>query len=224
MTDAQWTLIIGNKAYSSWSLRAWLGARRAGIAFREITVPLDRPDSADSLRRHSPSGRVPVLEHDGLVIWESLAILEYLAERAPEAGLWPAHPAARAVARAVAAEMHAGFAALRGELPMDLKRTPAATPAPPSAFSAAVQADTARIAALWRDCRQRFGEGGPFLFGRFGAADAMFVPVATRFRTYGVPLDSECLAYADALLTLPEVLEWQDAARAEPWAIEQHTL
>ncbi|NBC34672.1 MAG: glutathione S-transferase [Alphaproteobacteria bacterium] len=209
------TLVIGNKAYSTWSLRPWLALKQTGALFDEVIVPLSRPDSAARLRAESPSARVPVLRHGDLVIWESLAILEYLAETWPQAGLWPADATARAVARAVSAEMHAGFAALRGGLPMDLKRRKAARALPP-----AVEADVARIQALWRDCRTRFGEGGPFLFGSFTAADAMFAPVATRFDTYKVPVDDTAAAYVEAILTWPALRLWQSAAEAEPWIIE----
>lgn len=208
-------LVIGNKAYSSWSLRAWLALKQTGAAFDEVVVPLDRPDSADRLRAESPSARVPVLHCGGLTVWESLAILEYIAETWPQAGLWPADPGARAVARAVSSEMHAGFAALRGSLPMDLKRRKTARPLPP-----AVAADVARILDIWRDCRTRFGTGGPFLFGPFTAADAMFAPVATRLDTYRVPVDDVASAYIEAILAWPAFRLWQAAAEAEPWIIE----
>ena len=213
------TIVLGNKAYSSWSLRGWLLLTRSGAAFEEVVVPLDRPGFKAEILAHSPSGRVPTLKADGLTIWDSLAIAEFLHELFPEAGLWPADPAARAVARAVTAEMHAGFAALRERLPMDLKRTALA----PGAFDfgdAGLRSDIDRIAEIWTDCRALSPNGGPFLFGAFGAADAFYVPVATRFRTYGVALEGAAAAYRDALLNWPDLAAWTEAARAEPWVIE----
>ncbi len=213
------TIVLGNKAYSSWSLRGWLLLKLSGAAFEEVVVPLDRPGSKADILAHSPSGRVPALKADGLTVWDSLAIAEFLHERFPEAGLWPADPAARAVARAVTAEMHAGFAALRERLPMDLKREVAA----PGEFDTGdenLRADIARIAEIWTDCRARAPGDGPFLFGAFGAADAFYAPVATRFRTYGVALEGAAAAYRDALLSWPDLAAWTEAARAEPWVIE----
>ena len=210
------TLVIGNKAYSSWSLRPWLAMRVAGLAFEEELIRLSQPGSREALLRHSPAGRVPVLKHDGRTIWDSLAILEYLAELAPDAGLWPADAEARALARSVSAEMHSGFQALRGAMPMNLrKHLPGRGRDLPD-----VADDILRITGIWRDCRQRFGDGGPFLFGTFCNADAMFAPVATRFRTYAVELDPVSRAYADAVLDLSAFREWQAAAQAEPWIIE----
>lgn len=211
------TLVIGNKAYSSWSLRPWLAMRVAGLPFEEKLVRLSEPGSREALLSYSPAGRVPVLKHDGRTIWESLAILEYLAELAPDAGLWPADPEARALARSVSAEMHAGFQTLRGAMPMNLRRhLPGRGRDLPG-----VADDVRRITEIWRDCRQRFGDGGPFLFGAFGNADAMFAPVVTRFRTYAVELDPVSQAYADAVLALSAFLAWQEAADAEPWIIEE---
>ncbi len=208
------TLIIGNKAYSSWSLRAWLGLKAAGVAFDEIVIPLSRPDTKARLAGHSPSGKVPALRTGHGLVWDSLAILEYVAERFPQSGLWPDDPAARAVARSVSAEMHAGFAPLRRAMAMDLKQRHPARP-----VDTEVAADIARITGIWQDCRARFGSGGPFLFGAFGAADCMYAPVVTRFTTYAVALDPECQAYADAVLALPAMVEWTNAALAEPWII-----
>jgi glutathione S-transferase len=210
-------LVIGNKAYSSWSLRPWLAMRVAGLRFEEELVRLSEPASREALLSHSPAGRVPVLKHGGRTIWDSLAILEYLAELAPDAGLWPADVEARALARSVSAEMHSGFQALRSAMPMNLrKHLPGRGRDRPG-----VADDIARITALWRDCRQRYGDGGPFLFGAFCNADAMYAPVATRFRTYAVELDPVSRAYADAVLALPAFLEWQEAAKAEPWIIAE---
>ncbi|WP_029011086.1 glutathione S-transferase family protein [Azospirillum halopraeferens] len=209
------TLVLGNKAYSSWSLRPWLALKRTGVPFAEVVIPLRRPETKGAILEHSPAGKVPVLRHGDRTVWDSLAIIEYLAETFPSARLWPEDANARAVARAVSAEMHSGFQALRKALPMDLKaRHPGRT------FDAEVEADIARIRSLWEDCRRRFGADGPFLFGRFSAADAMYAPVVTRFDTYAVTLDPVSRAYADAILTLPEMREWTAAAMAEPWAID----
>lgn len=211
------TLVIGNKNYSSWSLRPWLAMRQAGIPFREALVPLSREESAAAIASHSPSGKVPALKHGARVIWDSLAILEYVAETVPEAGLWPEDKEARAVARAVAAEMHSGFPALRRHMPMNLRKS-----LPGRGRAPGVAEEIERIGAIWRDCRGRFGEGGgPFLFGRFTNADAMYAPVVTRFATYAVELDDLGRAYRDAVLGMPALAEWYAAARAEPWVIEE---
>ena len=211
------TLVIGNKAYSSWSLRAWLALKATEAPFREIVIPLDRPETREQILAHAPAGRVPVLKDDALIVWESLAILEYLGERYPQAGLWPTDPDARAVARAVSSEMHAGFAALRHHMWMDLKHK-----RPGEGRTPEVEGDIARITAIWRDCRARFGGDGPFLFGAFSNADAMYAPVVTRFRTYVVDLDPVCRAYADAILTLPAMRAWTQAALDEPWVLGPH--
>lgn len=207
-------LVIGNKNYSSWSLRAWLALKLAGLPFEEVLVPLDQPDSRQRLREHSPTGRVPVLKDGSMVVPESLAIIEYAAELRPDAHLWPQDQAVRAVARAVAAEMHAGFAALRHHMPMNVRRR-----APGKGDGPGVADDIARIAEVFRTCRTRFGTGGDFLFGAPGAADAMFAPVASRFRTYDVALDPVAQAYVDAVLSLPAMQAWARAALAEPWTI-----
>ncbi len=213
MTDL--TIVVGNKAYSSWSLRGWLMLAATGAEFTEIVIPLDRPETAAAIRAHSPAGRVPVLKAGDLTVWDSLAIGEYLAERFPQAGLWPENPAARAVARSVSAEMHAGFEALRRDMPMDLKRDRPGHGHTPEAL-----ADVARIAAIWAECRARFGTGGPFLFGRFCIADAMFAPVATRLRTYAVPCDDVTEAYVQAIFDWPALGRWRDSGAAEPWVLE----
>lgn len=208
------TLVIGNKAFSSWSLRPWLALKRTGRPFREIVIPLRQPDTAARIAEHSPSGRVPCLRHGDRVIWDSLAICEYLAETFPDAALWPADAHARAVARSVSAEMHSGFVALRTHMSMDLKVfRPGVGHNPESG------ADIARIFDLWRDTRARFGAGGPFLFGDFSIADAMYAPVVTRFLTYGVEMDGPCSGYARAVMELPAMKEWVEAAKAEPWDI-----
>lgn len=208
-------LAIGNKAYSSWSLRAWLAAKHAELTFEEVVIPLDRPESAAELRRHSPSGRVPCLSHGPIRVWDTLAIIETVAETPKGAKLWPTDRAQRARARAISAEMHSGFAALRRHLPMDLKRKPA-----PLAYPAEVAAEIARIEEIWAECRAARPEGGPFLFGAFSAADAMFAPVATRFRSYAVPLSRTSAEYCDAIYSHPPMGDWVAAAIAEPWIIE----
>jgi glutathione S-transferase len=211
-------LHIGNKNYSTWSLRGWLAMKATGAPFEERLHQLHVPDSEERLGAFSPSRRVPCLEHDGLTVWDSLAIVEYLAETFPAAGLWPAARDARAVARSVSAEMHSGFEALRSQLPMNVradKRGKEMTPA--------VVDEIARVRAIWRDCRARFGRGGPFLFGAFGAADCMFAPVVVgRFRPYGVALDGVEAEYAAAVWEHPFVVEWVAAARREPWAVEEY--
>lgn len=211
----EFTITLGNKSYSSWSLRGWLPLWQTGAGFDEIVIPLRQTDSRARILAESPSGRVPALRHGDLTIWDSLAIGEYLAELFPGAGLWPSDPVARAVARAVTAEMHAGFAALRGGLPMNLRGRHPGFAMPPG-----VGDEVARIVALWQDCRSRFGRDGDFLFGGFTLADAAFAPVVTRFVTYDVTLEETAAAYRDAVLAWPAVVEWMEAARAEPWVIE----
>ncbi len=210
------TLIVGNRNYSSWSLRGWLAASLSGVAFETVLVRLSEPGSHAALRAHSPAAKVPVLKHGELVVWDSLAIVEYLAELHPQAGLWPADLAARAMARVISAEMHAGFAALRSHMPMNLRAS-----LPGKGRAAGVDADIARIQDIWRDARARYADDGPFLFGPYCAADAMYTPVASRFRTYGVQLDPSCQAYADALLAWPAFLAWQTEALEEPWIIAE---
>lgn len=208
---AELTLVIGNKQFSSWSLRPWIALKQIGLPFREVVVLLRRPETRAEILRYSPSGKVPYLIDGSIGVWDSLAIIEYLNELKPEAGLWPADRAARALARAISAEMHSGFAALRTHLGMDLKREPALGDWPAEAA-----ADIERVQAIWAECRARFGAGGPFLFGRFTAADAMYAPVVTRFHRYGVPLDPRLAAYREAVLTLPAMEEWTAAAQREP--------
>ncbi len=210
--EEETVLVIGDKAWSSWSLRPWLAARVAGIAFREVRVRLRQPDTAREIAQHSPSGRVPVLKRGSLTVWDSLAICEYLAELAPQAQLWPVDAKARAVARSVSAEMHSGFQALRKEFAMDFHaRIEGRAP------SEQARADIERIAEIWRETRRSFGAGGPFLFGHFTVADTMYAPVATRLRTYGIDLaafgdDGTAAAYAQALLAMPQMEEWGAAA------------
>ena len=202
-------LIIGNKNYSSWSLRSWLTLKQSGLTFEEVRIPLDLPDTHTRILEYSPSGRVPALRQDNLTIWESLAICEYIAELVPDRHLWPTDPAARAVARAVSAEMHAGFSNLRAEMPMDCRARRSQAP------TSAVQQDIDRIFVLWQACRQQFGQGGEFLFGEFSIADAMFAPVTSRFVTYDVALTPAAQAYVNAVWGLPAMQEWLSAAEAE---------
>jgi glutathione S-transferase len=217
-------LVLGNKNTSSWSLRPWLAMRHAGIAFEEIGIDLRAPDAKARILEHSPSGKVPaLLVGGGRVVWDSLAIIEHLAEAHP--ALWPRAAAARALARSVSAEMHAGFQALREHCPMNfLAHRPKARLLKP------VAADVRRIVAIWQECRSRHGSlsssGGPFLFGRFSAADAMYAPVASRFRTYVPDLraygdDGTAEAYVEAIFGLPEMAEWADGARAQVEAAQQ---
>lgn len=215
MTD--YTIILGNKAYSSWSLRGWLALRHVGVPFDEIVIPLDQPETRASILAHSPSGRVPCLLTPGGAIWDSLSIIEFLAENHPESGLWPADQWARAMARTAAAEMHSSFPDLRREMWMDLKSR-----RPGEGRTDAVQADIARIAEIWRRCRAEFGKDGPFLFGDFSAVDAMYAPVCARFATYEVELDPVCAAYRDAVLGQADMVEWTEAALAEPWVLGPH--
>ena len=205
-------LVIGNKNYSSWSLRPWLALRMAGLDFEEVRIPLYEPGSHDAILRHSPAGRVPVLRDGDVTVWDSLAICEYVAELAPQARLWPDDRAVRAHARSISAEMHAGFTALRTAMPMNLRIERATLAASPSA---AVQDDVTRIIAIFEACRARHGAAGDFLFGRFTIADAMFAPVATRFRSYSVALPARAQAYADALFALAPMREWVAAGVAE---------
>ena len=215
MTTTRYRLVIGNKAWSSWSLRPWLAMRRLGLPFEEINVPLRLPGSQAKILEHSPSGLVPTLLDGDLAIWDSLAILEYLSEQHPDGQMWPEGRAARAMARCVSAEMHSGFSALRQHCSMDLfARSPQAT------LPAEVEADVRRIVALWRDCRARFGDAGPFLFSAFSGADAMYAPVASRFRTYVPDLarygdDGTAQAYVETVFAMPEMDAWTEGARVE---------
>ncbi|MEZ4399729.1 MAG: glutathione S-transferase family protein [Kofleriaceae bacterium] len=202
-------LYIGNRRYSSWSLRPYLALAASQLAFDCEVIVLDQPGTAAAIRAVNPAGRVPVLHHGALVVHDSLAICEYVAELAPAAGLWPVERARRAVARAAAAEMHAGFAALRRDMPMDLiARTPGVGHSP------AALADVARVQELWRALRAEAG-AGPFLFGGFTIADAMFAPVVGRFVTYGVPLDATAQAYVEAVWAVPAFVAWRAAAALE---------
>ncbi len=207
-------LYIGNKNYSSWSLRAWLPLAESDLPFEERVLPMRGPGSkTPEIAERSPSGRVPLLEHEGLLLWDSLAIAEYVSELAPERRLWPEDRKARAIARSVSAEMHSGFTALRSAFPMNIRRRTERQ------ASGEVASDIERIVAIWRDCRYRFGGADRFLFGRFSIADAMFAPVVSRFVSYGVRLDKDARAYVDAVLDRPTLQRFIDDATHEPWSI-----
>jgi glutathione S-transferase len=209
-------LVIGNKNYSSWSMRPWIALKATGIAFDETLIPIYVPGSKEKILAVSPAGKVPVLIDGDVHVWESLAILDYLAERFPQAGLWPADQAARAHARAVSAEMHAGFVPLRRHCPMNMWRPVKQRDLPPD-----VVANVRRIDALWTDCRRRFATGGPFLFGAFGAADAMYAPIVSRLHTYGVEVGEAARDYMQAVMALPAWAEWRAAALKETWLLAE---
>lgn len=209
-------LIIGNKNYSSWSMRPWFAMKVAGIAFDEEVISLNAPDFKERLLKVSGTGKVPTLIDGDVRIWESLAILEYLAEKFPVAGLWPADAKARAHARVICSEMHAGFIPLRRACPMNLWR-----PVKKMALNDDVAANVRRIDAMWTDCRTRFGTGGPFLFGKFSAADAMYAPVVSRFHTYDIDVGAPSRAYMAAIMALPAWIEWEAAGVKEPWVLPE---
>jgi glutathione S-transferase len=217
------TLLIGNKNYSSWSLRPWIAMKVAGIPFEETVVPLYEPGSRERVLTVSPTGKVPALVDGDIHVWESIAILDYLADRFPDAGLWPAERAARAHAWSVAAEMHAGFSALRRNCPMNMRRSMKARELTADAATD-VAGDVGRIDALWTNCRTRFGAGGPFLFGAFGAADAMYAPVVSRFHSYAMAVGPAAQRYMEAVMALPAWAEWRAAALVEPWIMPGNEL
>lgn len=206
------TLVIGSKNYSSWSLRPWLALAHHKIPFDEVLIPNGQPEFRPRIAAYGAGRTVPILLDGEQKIWESIAILEYLAEKFPKAQLWPADPVARAQARAIAAEMHSGFSALRQHCQFNLRRRRARPSSPPE-----VEADVARINAIWRDARARFGQGGDFLFGAFGAADCMYAPVAGRIVSYELKVDAPARRYVDAITSLPAYRAWFEAAQVEPW-------
>jgi glutathione S-transferase len=215
MLQESYELVIGDKRWSSWSLRPWLLLKAFGIPFRETLIRLRQPETAENIARHTLSGKIPVLKAGDLVIWDSLAIAEFVAEEHRDKPVWPTDRAARALARAVSAEMHSGFYALRKGMPMDFLNIYAAWPVEED-----VRADIARIVAIWRQCRAAYSGEGDFLLGAFSAADAMFAPVATRFRSYSVDLadygdDGLAARYAETILALPEMAEWGEGAARE---------
>jgi glutathione S-transferase len=213
-------LIIGNKAYSSWSLRGWLAVKQSGLPFQEITVPMfdESWDKRTQGQEFAPSGgKVPILWDDKTVIWDSLAIIEWLADRTDRARFWPRDDAARGMARSMAAEMHSSYSHLRRELSMNVRKN-----FPTPELGEEVKGEIVRILELWAQARARHGSGGPYLFGTFGAADIMFAPVVTRFVTYAIPVPRFAAAYIETILDHAWMQEWIDAAQDEPWVIEQY--
>ncbi len=211
-------LVIGNKNYSSWSMRPWLLMKATGVAFDELRIPLNTPAFDETIRNWSPSARVPALRHRDVTVWDSLAIAEYVNETFLDGRGWPDASAARAHARSISAEMHSGMFDLRGECPLNVRRVMER----PHAIGEGARRDAARVQAIWREARSRFGADGHLLFGRFTIADAFFAPVVFRFRTYRVPLDADAQRYADAVLALPAVQDWIAEAAAEPERIEHY--
>ncbi|MFD1746285.1 glutathione S-transferase family protein [Rhizobium helianthi] len=205
-------LYIGNKNYSSWSLRPWIAMTAAGIVFEEVLIPFDDAGGNPKFKEFSPTGRVPVLQHGALHVWESLAIIEYVAELFPDAGIWPYDPADRAMARSISMEMLSGFRALRGACPMNIRREKRAIDLPEG-----VMQDVGRITEIWKTMRQR--SRGPFLFGPFSGADAMFAPVVNRLDVYDIPVDENAEDYMDAMKAHPAWIAWRDAALAETWVV-----
>ena len=210
------TLVIGNKNYSSWSFRPWIGMKVSGISFEEVLIPLYREGSREKFLSYSPAGKVPILVDGNATVWESLAILEHLADRFPDRGLWPEDTVARAHARAISAEMHSGFVPLRRACPMNMWRPVMKRELGPEAL-----ANVTRIDAMWSDCRKRFGAAGPFLFGTFTAADAMYAPVVSRFHTYAVDVSGSSRDYMEAMMALPAWKEWRAAGIKEEWVLEE---
>jgi glutathione S-transferase len=213
--DTNYELVIGSKNYSSWSLRPWLLMKVVGIPFRETLIRLRQPGTKEEISRHSPSSTVPLLKSGELRVWESLAIVEYLAETHPDKSIWPADKGRRAVARAVSSEIHGGFVSLRHDMPLQYVNRPGFPQ-----VGDKTPGDITRVVALWTDCRRRYGAGGEFLFGEFSGADAMFAPVASRFISYAVDLaafgdDGTAARYRDMMMNLPEMLEWAEGAKLD---------
>ena len=208
------TLVIGNKSYSSWSMRPWMLLEGFGIPFAEIVIPLYAEGSKETILKTSPSGKVPALVDGDVTIWDSLSICEYVAEGFPRLAIWPREKAARALARSMSAEMHSSFQALRQLCPMVVHR-----PKAPADFTADALADVARIEAMWAASRAKCGQGGPFLFGAFSAADAMYAPIVLRFDNYYAPVNATTQAYMDAIMATPAWKKWMAGAAAETWRI-----
>ncbi|HUF22274.1 MAG TPA: glutathione S-transferase family protein [Burkholderiales bacterium] len=211
------TLVIGNKAYSSWSLRPWILMTHCGIAFDEVRIPLHAADSNARIRSYSPAGRVPVLIDGAVTVWDTAAIFEYLAEQYPDRTLWPRDRQVRAQARSISAEMHSGFAALRSHMPMNVRHS-----LPGRGRTPEVLKEIERVVSIWTDCRTRHAAAGPFLCGNFSIADAMFAPVVTRFQTYQVELDGPAREYADSMLALPAMQRWYREALIEAEMIAEY--
>jgi glutathione S-transferase len=211
-------LVVGNRNYSSWSLRAHMALAMAGIPFEEKMVRMFVLSYAPAMAKYNAAGKVPVLVHNGQSVWDTLAIIEFAAETWPAKTIWPKNKKARALARSISAEMHSGFQALRNACPMNLRR---ANKLPPGGVSEAVAKDVARIEAIWGQCRKTYGKGGPFLFGKFTAADAMFAPVCARIDTFTIPVSRASRAYVDAILATPAFQQWKKESEKEPWIIEE---
>jgi len=211
------TLIIGNRNYSSWSLRAWLTLEATEQKFTEVLIPLGQDNTSEEILGWSPTARVPALKDGEIFLWDSLAICEYLAEAFPEAGLWPIDARARATARSVVAEMHSGFVALRKHMPMNLRAS-----YPIADHEPGVADDIARITEIWEECRMHFGADGDLLFGGFTIADAFYAPIVSRFRTYGVSPGGIAGEYMDAVWALPAMQDWAEKARAEEWCVGRY--
>ncbi|MCA0255135.1 MAG: glutathione S-transferase family protein [Proteobacteria bacterium] len=207
-------LYIGNRNYSSWSMRAWMALEGSGIPFEDVLIPFDFAAGNPEIKAISPTGLVPFLRHGTVTVWETLSIIEYAAELFPDAGVWPKDREARSLARSISAEMHAGFRALRGACPMNMRRTPGKIDLPDG-----VVRDVARIEAIWRDCLAK--SGGPFLFGAFSAADAMFAPVVSRFETYALDVSQKTQDYMATMMAHPAWVKWRDMALAEPWVVPE---
>jgi glutathione S-transferase len=213
------TLVVANKAYSSWSFRPWIVMRHFDVAFDEIVVPLAQETTRADILRYSPTGKCPALRDGDIDVWDSLAIIEYLAERLPQLTIWPRSQAARAEARSLAAEMHSGFMGLRALLPMNMRR-----PVGKIGLTAEAAAEVVRLEQAFEQARGRFGQGGPFLFGAFSATDAMFAPVVSRLHVYDVAVTPATRAYMDAVMALPAWRDWSEAAAAEPWIIQKYEI
>jgi glutathione S-transferase len=212
----QLTLVIGNKNYSSWSLRPWLLMKQLELEFEEIIIPLYTSEATSQLQRYSPSKKVPVLLHNNITVWESLAICEYLAETFPYLPCWPENKTARALARSISTEMHSGFQVLRQNMPMNCRNR-----YPGKGLALGVEKDISRITDIWKECKQKFGTNGNFLFGDFTIADAMFAPVALRFITYNVKLDPISQNYVESILALPAIQNWITDAKSETEVISK---
>ena len=216
---SEYVLYHGNKNYSSWSMRAWLALKLSGVAFDEVAFHLGQAGVRDRIHEYSPTGRVPAVRHGDLTVWDSLAIGEYLAERIPDAGLWPVRDDARAVARSACAEMHSSFQALRTHMPFNVRRS-----SPGKGRAPGVREDIERIRRIWNSCRTTYGKDGSFLFGDYCLADVFFAPVVSRFNTYAVELDDVSGSYASVIWEYPVVTEWRLAAEAEDWVEPEYDL
>jgi glutathione S-transferase len=212
-------LLIGNKNYSSWSLRPWLAMRVANIEFEEVNIPLYTPEGKAEIRKYSNAGKVPLLIANEQVIWDTLAIVEYLAEKHPEKALWPLASDCRAIARSVVCEMHSSFNEIRNQLPMNCRRMTRF-----ENISADLQKDIDRVLQIWQECREQYGEQGDFLFGNFSIADAFYAPVVLRFNTYSIPVNDTTQSYIDTIIALPEIQEWIESSKQDPLIVEDYEI